>query len=413
MIKVMAQISGVSYKKLVEEYGTPLFVYDENIIRERYRELYDCFPYKKKVLYYAMKANSNLQILKVLLEEGAWIDAVSPFEVELALKAGFPSEKIMFTVDNMSLEEMQFAINNNILINIGSLPQLEMLGKNFSGSDCCIRFTPGLGAGHHEKMIVGHKLCKFGIEIELVKEVIKLTRKYNLKVIGVHEHTGSGIPVDNMGIFLKNMEKLTQVAKLFPDLEFLDFGSGFNPPYEPNEKRLDLNEFGEEAVKIIKNFNKQYGKEVDLRFEPGKYIVAESCQLLVTVNSVKKTEFYTYAATNSGFNHLVRPVMYYSYHIIKNVSNPRGKKSKYTVVGNICESGDIFAKDRELAEVRDGDILSIENAGAYGMAMASNYNSRPLPAEVMVKDKKHRLIRRRQNFKDLIREQENIDTNYK
>lgn len=385
---------------LLTTYGSPLYVYDETIIRQRFRELQDAFSGWKTHLLYAAKANSNLHILKILREECAWLDCVSMYEVELGLLAGFLPSQILFTVNNMSDEEMHFAQHKKVLLNIDSLSRLEKYGKAYPRSSVCLRMTPEVTAGHHKKVQTGYKESKFGILFEEVEQVKKITKRYQLKIIGLHEHTGSGIK--NMDVTLKSMQGLMHVALQFPELHFLDFGGGFPIPYKPKEKRLDLNKFGKKVVSAFSAFCKTYRKQLALHFEPGRYCVAESGTLLCTVTTVKNRGNRSIVGVDTGFNHLVRPVLYDSYHHILNLSSS-GSMKKYDVYGNICESGDCFGKDRMIAEIHEGDILAILDTGAYGFSMASQYNSRPLPAEVLVSNGKARLIRKRQTFADILR----------
>jgi len=385
---------------LIKKYGSPLYVYDEAIIRQRFDELEEAFSGWKTHLLYAAKANSNLHILKILREECAWLDCVSMYEVELGLLAGFLPSQILFTVNNMSDEEMHFAQKKKVLLNIDSLSRLEKYGQAYSGSSVCLRMTPEVTAGHHAKVQTGYKESKFGILFEEVAEAIAITKKYKLHVVGLHEHTGSGIK--NMDLTIKSMSGLMKIAFQFPDLTFLDFGGGFPIPYRPDEKRLDLEQFGKKVVSTFSTFCKRYGKQLALHFEPGRYCVAEAGTLLCTVTTVKNRGKKSIVGVDTGFNHLVRPVMYDSYHHIVNLTSSR-KMKKYDVCGNICESGDCFGKERMIAEVHEGDILAICDAGAYGFSMASQYNSRPLPAEVLISDGKAGLIRKRQTFADILR----------
>lgn len=393
-------LGNISASSLIKQFGSPLYVYDEAIIRQRYDALEEAFSGWKTHLLYAAKANSNLHVLKILQEECAWLDCVSMYEVELGLLAGFLPSQILFTVNNMSDEEMHFAHKKGVLLNIDSLSRLEAYGKAYPHSSVCLRLTPEVTAGHHEKVQTGYKESKFGILFEEVTFALNIAKKYNLPIVGLHEHTGSGIK--NMNVTLKSMQGLMQVALQFPELQFLDFGGGFPIPYKPNEKRLDLKQFGKKVISVFSVFCKKYGKQLALHFEPGRYCVAESGTLLCTVTTVKNRGKKSIIGVDTGFNHLIRPVMYDSYHHIVNLSFS-GKMKQYDVYGNICESGDCFGKDRMIAEIKEGDILAILDTGAYGFSMASQYNSRPLPAEVLVSNGKARLIRKRQMFADILR----------
>ena len=385
---------------LVNKFGSPLYVYDETIIRQRYDELQEAFSGWNTHLLYAAKANSNLHILKILQEECAWLDCVSMYEVELGLLAGFLPSQILFTINNMSDEEMHYAHKKGVLLNIDSLSRLEAYGKAYPKRNVCLRMTPEVTAGHHAKVQTGYKESKFGILFEEVTSALSIAQKFHLRIVGLHEHTGSGIK--NMNVTLKSMQGLMQVALQFPELQFLDFGGGFPIPYNPDERRLDLKQFGKKAVSVFSAFCKKYGRQLALHFEPGRYCVAESGTLLCTVTTVKNRGKKSIVGVDTGFNHLIRPVMYDSYHHIVNLSSS-DKMKEYDVYGNICESGDCFGKNRMIAEIKEGDILAILDTGAYGFSMASQYNSRPLPAEVLVSNGKARLIRKRQTFADILR----------
>lgn len=385
---------------LLKRFGSPLYVYDEHTIRQRARELTNAFQeWKKTRLLYACKANSNPHILRIIREEGAWLDCVSRYEVELGLYAGFLPSQILFTVNNMSDEEMHYAQKKKILLNIDSVSRLEKYGHAYPQSSVCIRLTPGVTAGHHTKVKTGHKESKFGILREEIPRILRIMQQYNLRIIGLHEHIGSGIK--NIGAALKSIKQLMQIALQFPTLEFLDFGGGFSVPYHPNEKRLNLKKFGKEVVSLFRTFCQKYGRELSMYFEPGRYYVAESGHLLATVTTLKKRGTKSFVGLDTGFHHLIRPVMYNSYHHISNTKS--GSLKKYTVFGNTCESGDCFGKDRVMSEVHEGDIVKIHTTGAYGFSMASQYNSRALPAEVLISTDNVRCIRNRETFQDIIR----------
>ncbi len=387
-------------KQLIQQFGSPLYVYDECIIRERARELVRAFQgWRETRLLYACKANNNPHILRILREEGAWLDCVSIYEVELGFHAGFSPNQILFTVNNMSDEEMHYAYRRKILLNIDSVSRLEKYGQAYPHSPVCLRFNPEVTGGHHRNVQTGYKECKFGILQEEIPEVLRIVQQYNLQVIGLHEHTGSGIK--NMAITLRSMKNLMQIAMHFPHLEFMDFGGGFPVPYRPHEKRMNLNQFGKCVVNVFAQFCEKYGKNLALYFEPGRYYVAESGSLLTTVTALKKKRTQVIVGLDTGFYHLIRPVMYGSYHHITNTR--RGKIKKYTIFGNACESGDCFGRDRSLCVVHEGDILRIHTTGAYGFSMASQYNSRALPAEVLVNKNKVKIIRERQTFEDIIK----------
>ncbi len=393
-------------RQLLKEYGSPLYIYNETVIRERIRELQHAFRgWKNTRFLYACKANSNPHILALLREEGAWLDCVSPWEVEFGLLAGFAPEQILFTVNNMSDEDMHFAVQKEVLITIDSLSRLERFGQAYPNRRVCIRLTPGVQSGHHDKVMTGHAGSKFGILFEEIPQVLAIAQRYHIHIAGLHEHTGSGIQLDKA---LQSMRNMMSVAKVFPELEFLDFGGGFPIPYRETDEPIDLEQFGREAIMLLREFCRTYGRELNLYFEPGRYLVAEAGILLCTVNTLKNRSAENrtiIAGVDTGFNHLIRPVLYGSYHHITNMSSQNEKAKeyeKYDIAGNICETGDVFCKDREIMAIREGDVLAIHDVGAYGMSMASNYNSRPFPAEILLTSSgSWQLIRRKQQFNDM------------
>jgi diaminopimelate decarboxylase len=398
------KIGKFTASQLIEKFGSPLYVYDANTIKERFKQLKESISVIKNTkILYACKANSNVEIIKVLTEQGAGIDVVSPGEIYSASLAGCKSQDILFTGNNMSNWELDYAVAQGVLLNVGDLSALERFGKKYPNSDVCIRINPDVGGGHHEHVITGGPESKFGIYFTDVKLALEIAEKYNLKIKGIHQHIGSNILEEKT--FLKAIDVLLKSAKDFPHLEFIDFGGGLGIPYKPEDKSLNLNELNKKVAENFKNFCEEYGKDVEFWLEPGRFLVGESGYLLTTVNTIKTNPGYKYVGTDSGFNHLVRPTMYGSYHEIINTSNLDGEKEKVTVCGNICESGDIFARDREISRIQEGDILAILNSGAYGYSMASNYNTRPLPAEVLIDGDEVRLIRRRENFEELLRNQ--------
>ena len=399
-------LGGVSAEELIEKYASPLYVYEEDKIIEQYNKLKDAIVYPKKKLYYAAKANTNIEILKLLNDEGSCIDAVSPEEIYLSKKAGFSSEEILFTGNNASEDDFKYCIENDILVNIGSLEQIEQYGKLNPNSKISIRINPDVGAGHHDHCITGGPNSKFGIYFNKIDKIKQMTKRYNLTIVGIHEHIGSGIL--DTSKFLLAMDVLLKTAKEFDNLEFIDFGGGIGVPYRPEEKQLDIIEFGKLISDKFNDFCRSYGKELYLCLEPGRYIVAESGFLLAKVVNKKSTPNYVFVGINTGFNHLIRPAMYGCYHHILNACNMEDEEEKLVVAGNVCESGDVFTQgedgieDRSLPKTKSGDILAICNAGAYGFSMASNYNSRRLPTEILVKGGNSRIIRRRQSFEDLL-----------
>jgi diaminopimelate decarboxylase len=387
---------------LAEEYGTPLYVYDGDQVVQRYNDLYDFIKWPKLRIHYAMKANFNFGLLQMLNQAGAGIDAVSPGDVMMAKKAGFSTDKIIYTANNMTDAEVAQVKDMGVLMNIGSLSRLEKFGKAYPGSEVCIRFNPDVVDGENAKIMTGGDLTKFGVLLQDVETVKEIVAKYNLKVVGLHEHTGSGL--QHTASVFQSMKNLMAIAtpENFPELRFLDFGGGFKVPYKPDEKRVDYVEMGAEITRLFSEFCEKYGKELEMYFEPGKYIVAEAGYMLVEVNTLKDNKGRQIAGCNSGFPQLIRPMFYDAYHHILNLSNPDGEMKFYDVCGNICETGDRFAEQRELPEVREGDILSIENAGAYCYAMGGVYNLRPMPTEVVVSNGKVAQVRKGVSSEELI-----------
>jgi len=385
--------------ELARKFGTPLYVYDGNLILTRYNELHQLIKWPELRIFYSMKANYNVAILELLNKRGAYLDTVSPTEVHLALEIGYPKQRILFTANNLTDEEMEEVQKTGVLFSIGSLSRLRKYGKAYPGTEICLRFNPDVVAGEHINLQTGGDITKFGILMDDVSKVEQILQEHRLKAIGLHEHTGSGI-ADKEKIY-QSMQNLLSLGKHFPDLEFVDFGGGFKVPYEPDEERIDYEEFGEKLVEIFSDFCREYGKEIEMYFEPGKYIVAESGYLIVQVNTLKDNRGRLIAGTNSGFPQLIRPMFYDAYHHIINLSNPNGSKEKYDICGNICETGDCFAVQREIPEIHEGDYLAILNAGAYCYAMGGIYNLRPLPQEVMVSGETHRIVTRRLTNEEL------------
>lgn len=392
---------------LAGEFGTPLYVYNEKILRQRCNDLKNLVSYKNFVVNYSPKANSNLELLKIIRSEGLRVDAMSPGEIYVNLKAGYKPHEILFISNNVSKDEFLYAIDAGVKISVDSLSQLEMYGKLNPGGEIAFRLNPGLGAGHHKKVVTGGKKTKFGIEIKYIQEVKKILKEYNLKLIGINQHIGSLFM--NGGNYVKSAETILELAKEFDDLEFVDIGGGFGIPYkkQENQDRLDLKEMGEQLSATINQWVLDYGKEIEFKIEPGRYIVAESSILLGQVHTIKQNYDIKYIGTDIGFNVLIRPAMYDSHHDIE-IYRANGKRSQkeeeVRIVGNICETGDIVAKDRVLPEIFENDILGILDAGAYAFSMSSNYNNRLKPAEVLVQnDGNYRLIRRRDTLEDLVR----------
>lgn len=388
---------------IAQEFGTPVYVYHAEKIGEQYKKLTDAFSGHPTRFFYACKALTNINVLKYVASLGASVDCVSINEVMLAQKAGFAQNKILFTPNCVDFEEILTAQKLGVNINIDNISILEQFGNKFGGEyPICIRINPHIEAGGNYKISTGHIDSKFGISIHQMRHIERIVKKTGLYVQGLHMHTGSEIK--DINVFLQSLEVMFHVAQHFDRLEFLDLGSGFKVPYKDGDIETDVALLGGKVTEAMREFEKEYGRKLELWFEPGKYLVSECGYLLVSTNVIKQTTATVFAGVNSGFNHLIRPMLYDSYHRIGNLSNPNGAERIYTVVGNICET-DTFAWDRTLNEIREGDVLCMYNAGAYGFEMSSNFNSRLKPAEVMVKDGKAMLIRKRDTFEDLLRNQ--------
>lgn len=392
-----------SPEELIKKYGSPLYVYNEKIFRQRLNEMKNLVEYKNFKVNYSAKANSNLALLQIVKEEGLNVDALSMGEIYIELEAGFKPENILFVSNNISKEEMEYAISKNIIISVDSLSQLEQYGKINPNGKIAIRFNPGIGAGHHEKVITGGKNTKFGVNPEYLEDVKSILNKYNLKLIGINQHIGS-LFMDKTP-YLEGVKHILDIAMEFDDLLFIDIGGGFGIPYKKFEKeeRLDLKELGKSLDKVFTDFSDKYGKEILFKIEPGRYIAAECGVLLGTVHATKYNGDKKYVGTDIGFNVLQRPILYDAYHEIE-VYNNESKKEVVDVVGNICESGDILAKERLLPKMSEDDIIGVLDAGAYGMVMSSNYNNRLRPAEVLIRENGEvKLIRKRDTLEDLVK----------
>ncbi len=399
-------------QKLLQKYGSPLYVYNESILRTRCREIAGLSDYPHFHANYSVKANGNLHLLRIIREEGFYADAMSPGEIYVEKMAGFQPEQILFISNNVSPEEMRFAIDRQILVSVDSLSQLTQYGCLNPGSRICIRFNPMVGAGHSDKVVTGGKNTKFGVDPNMVPEVKAILARYQLRLVGINQHIGSLFMEDDQ--YIQGMESALAVARQFANLEFIDFGGGFGIPYrkQDGEKRLDLTALGKKLHSIFRRFAAEYGKELTFKLEPGRYIVAECGVLLGTVTALKSNFGKNYLGTDIGFNVLQRPLLYGSHHDME-VYRPETGKSYdqntakktivYQVTGNICESGDILAADRALPEAQIGDILTVLDAGAYGYCMASSYNNRLRPAEVLITNGgEDILIRRRETLADLV-----------
>lgn len=388
------------FLELAARFGTPLYVYEADIMKRQYKRLTQAFSGLKCDIKYACKALTNINVLRLFRSLGAGLDTVSIEEVELGLRAGFTPERIIFTPNCVSFDEIKAGVDRGVVMNIDNLRILEKFGAEFGGSvPVCVRINPHILAGGNSHIQTGHIDSKFGISVYQMRHLLRIVKLYNMRITGLHMHSGSDIL--DADVFLQGAEILYDAAKNFPDLEFMDFGSGFKVPYKPADIVTNIEDFGTKMTESFRAFCTEYGKELEIWFEPGKFLVSESGSFLVSTNVVKQTVSTVFAGVNSGLNHLIRPMLYDAYHGISNISNPEGTPRVYSVVGTICET-DTFAWDRQLPEIREDDILRFHNAGAYGFSMSSNYNSRPRPAEVLVLDGEAKLIRRRETVEDLL-----------
>lgn len=392
---------------IANKYGSPLYVYDTDKIESQYNRLTDAFRSVKNLkLNYAVKALSNINILKFFKNIGAGLDTVSIQEVQLGLTTGIDPKKIIFTPNGVSLNEIEEVAKLGVQINIDNLSILELFGQKHPEIPVCIRINPHIMAGGNSKISVGHIDSKFGISIHQVPHIKRVVENTGMNINGIHMHTGSDIL--DIDTFLRATEILFDVAKQFDNIDFIDFGSGFKVPYKEGDISTDIEQLGLQLSERFNEFCVEYGKEITLMFEPGKFLVSDAGVFLAKVNVVKQTTSTVFAHVDSGFNHLVRPMMYDSYHHITNISNPEGRDRYYSVVGYICET-DTFGSNRRIAEISEEDVLCFHNAGAYCFSMASNYNSRYLPAEVMLYKGKDYLIRKRQTIQDILNNQEIVE----
>lgn len=400
-------IQGVDLIKLCKEQGTPLYVYDGAKIESQLKKITEAFSGVNLKIKYAAKALTNQAILKLMRKLGAGLDVVSIQELELGMKAGFQPDEILYTPNSVDFGEVKEAIEKGVQINIDNISILEQFGHEYGGKvPVCIRLNPHLQAGGNHKISTGHIDSKFGISILQLRHLLRVVKTCEINVIGLHMHTGSDI-LDSE-VFIHGAQILFDAAMEFPNLRFLDFGSGFKVPYQDGDIYVDMQDLGKKMTAAFKDFCKKYGRKLEIWFEPGKYLVSEAGVLLVRTNMIKTTPATVFVGVNSGMNHMIRPMMYDSYHDMINISHINKTKRVYTLVGYICET-DTLGWDRKLDEVREGDIIAIKNAGAYGFSMASNYNSRLKPAEVLIHDGKALLIRKREILEDLLRNQIEVD----
>lgn len=396
-------IQGLPVADICKEFGTPLYIYDGAKILEQLKSLKNAFSDSDVRIKYAAKALTNISILKLLKKNGAGIDVVSIQEAHLALGAGFLPHEIMYTPNCVAFDEIIEGVELGLNINLDNLSVLEKFGKKYGNTyPCCVRLNPHIMAGGNYKISTGHSNSKFGISVYQLPQIMELAEKHKIVINGLHIHTGSEITETE--VFLKMAEILFGIARDFPELKFIDFGGGFKVAYKEGDMVTNIYDLGLKLSKAFKEFYLSYGRKLELWIEPGKFLVSDAGTLMVHTNVVKSTPSLTFVGVNSGLNHLIRPMMYDAYHEIVNISNPTGSHKVYTVVGNICET-DTLGADRKLNEVREGDLLAIKNAGAYGYSMASNYNSRFRPAEVLILNGEAKLIRRRDTLEDILRGQ--------
>ena len=388
---------------IADEFGTPVYIYHAERIAEQYKKLKKAFSNCNARFFYACKSLTNINVLKYMQSIGVSLDCVSVNEVKLGLMAGFDKKDILYTPNCVDFEEVVAAKELGVNVNIDNISILEQFGHKFGNSyPVCIRLNPHIMAGGNYKISTGHIDSKFGISIHQMRHIERIVKSTNLNVTGIHMHTGSEIK--DVRVFLEGLDVMFTTAAHFPNLEFIDLGSGFKVPYQPGDAETDINDLGKKVTQAFVDFEKETGRKLQVWFEPGKYLVSQCGYFVVKTNVIKQTPAAVFAGVNSGFNHLIRPMMYDAYHHIENISNPAGAERIYNVVGNICET-DTFAWDRKLNEIREGDYLVFNNAGAYGFEMSSNFNSRLKPAEVMVMEGKAKLIRQRDVFEDLLRNQ--------
>lgn len=395
--------------KATESHSSPLYVYDGNQMMENYKQFTQAFKVNKLKVHYACKALNNQAVLKLFKSAGAGLDCVSIEEVHLGLLAGFSAEDILFTPNNISTEEYEQALELGVKINVDNLHVLEYFGINHPEIPIYIRINPHLMAGGNQNISVGHIDSKFGISIHQVPNIERIVKKLNINVMGVHVHTGSDIL--DADIFIKAAELVFSVVEKFETVTHIDFGSGFKVAYKPDDLHTNIASFGKKFSKAFNAFCEKQGRDYTLEFEPGKFMVSNAGYFIAKANLIKQTTSCTFIGLNTGFNHLIRPMFYNAYHHIENISNPAGEKKVYNVVGYVCET-DSFASDRIIPEVRKGDLLMFKNAGAYCATMASNYNSRPRPAEVMFYKGKEYLISRRETIEDLLSTQVATEIDY-
>lgn len=397
------QLSKAQLTSVANQFGTPVYVYHAEKIEEQLNNLQTAFSGCNAKFFYACKALTNINVLKLVKQYGANLDCVSINEVKLGLKAGFEPKQILFTPNCVDFDEIDEAKNLGVNLNIDNISILEQFGNRYGNTyPVCIRLNPHIMAGGNYKISTGHIDSKFGISIHQMRHIERVVKTANIHVNGLHMHTGSEIK--DINVFLQGLDVMFDMATHFPEIEFIDLGSGFKVPYQEGDVATDVALLGRKVAEAFKAYETESGKQLQVWFEPGKYLVSECGYFIVKANIIKQTTATVFVGVNSGFNHLIRPMFYDAFHRIENISNPNGPERIYTVVGNICET-DTFAWDRKINEVREGDYLVFYNAGAYGFEMSSNFNSRLKPAEVLVKDGEAKLVRKRDEFEDLVRNQ--------
>ena len=396
-------LSSAQLITIAETYGSPVYIYDAATIEQQYRKLTSAFENCNAKFFYACKALSNINILQLIHSLGSNLDCVSINEVQLGLKAGFTPQQIIFTPNCVDFSEIEAAKELGVHINIDNMSILEQFGNKFGASyPVCIRINPHIMAGGNMKISTGHIDSKFGISIHQLRHIQRVVKSTGLIVHGLHMHTGSEIK--DIEVFIRSLDILLDIAHDFPNLIFLDLGSGFKVPYQDGDYSTDLITLATRIKETFATFETEYQRTFEIWFEPGKFLVSDSGTLIVKANVVKQTTATTFVGVNSGFNHLIRPMFYDACHKISNLTAPDGAERMYTVVGHLCET-DTFAWDRKINEVHEGDYLAFHNAGAYGFEMSSSFNSRCRPAEVLVYQDKNYLIREREEFKDLLHKQ--------
>jgi len=397
---------GIDPIALCEKYGSPLYVYDAHIIERQFKRLKNAFDVPHLSLNFACKALTNISVIKFLKQLGAGLDCVSVQEIKIGLAAGYQPEEILYTPSGVSIAEIEEAMELGVHLNADNIPLLEQLGAMGVKNPLCIRINPDVMAGAYEKISVGHLASKFGIAYSQIDQVKEVVNRTGLNIEALHIHIGSGIY--DIQAFLDGAEVLMKLAMDFPNLTYLNFGGGFKVAYQEGDKKTDIETFGKVMSERFNRFCKEYGREISLHFEPGKFFVSEAGYFLVPINVVKESPTQVFLGVNSGQNHIIRPMFYEAYHRIENISNPVGDRVKYNVVGYICETDDL-GKNRMITQAQVGDILAIYNAGAYCYSMSNNYNSRFRPAEVMVYNGQDYLVRERETMEDLMRTQTMVE----